>query len=115
MSLRKSKAFEKGSLGTFIIDKFHTLDAVVSDIEGFDGTIVYATLEKHYHGGSVSVEEYKIVVEPPKLWERLLGITLEFKIRRAISQIKQDAFSYLDSDRNDVFCFRLPQFITTVI
>jgi len=63
------------------------------ELEG--GVVVFASLYRELPGADICTERYKVIVEAPNFFERLLGITLEDKIRKAVKKIKGGCVNFI--------------------
>lgn len=90
--LNKGVQGKSKNMGFVRIDDRHVLEALVVEFEEFDGVVLYATLEKHFHNGNtVTIEGYKTLIKQPTFFELLIGRTMDKKIKKELRKIKDNA------------------------
>jgi hypothetical protein len=115
---RKEIDIEKHTAQVSVGDNFILKSNVQHLEELVGGVIVYASLDKEIGMYSLCIEKYKVIVEPPTLWEKFLGITLDIKIKKAVRKLKAECHAAIRQDR-EPFSFNfnslMPKFQAFVI
>lgn len=117
---KKKKHLNVDGIAQIVVGSSFLLKSNIRQFKELDGgVVIFASLEKHFSGHEICVEEYKVIVEPPRLLERLMGITLESKINKAIAKIKDQVKEFIICEPKSELLSRLqeyfPKFLAFVI